>query len=102
MPRRLPDAGFGTAALDRRSFLRAALVSVTSAVAGAGRIGCTSAPSPRPQPTETGTTVRRNKVLLAYFSRAGENYYYGGRRQLTVGNTEMLANLISQRIDCDV
>jgi flavodoxin len=40
--------------------------------------------------------------LLAYFSRAGENYYYGGRTNLTVGNTEVLAGMISQLIGCDV
>jgi flavodoxin len=40
--------------------------------------------------------------LLAYFSRAGENYYYGGRTDLTVGNTEILAGMISQLIGCDV
>jgi hypothetical protein len=32
-----------------------------------------------------------DRVLLAYFSRAGENYWYGGRRDLRVGNTEVLA-----------
>jgi flavodoxin len=42
------------------------------------------------------------KVLLAYFSRAGENYHYGGRRDLDVGNTEVLAGMISGLIGCDV
>lgn len=42
------------------------------------------------------------RVLLAYFSRAGENYWNGGRRVLDTGNTEVLANLIRDRIDCDV
>ena len=41
-------------------------------------------------------------MLLAYFSRPGENYYYGGRRTLTVGNTEVLARMIADSIDCDV
>jgi flavodoxin len=41
-------------------------------------------------------------VLLAYFSRAGENYYYGGRTDLIVGNTEVLAGMINDRLDCDV
>lgn len=31
------------------------------------------------------------RVLLAYFSRAGENYYFGDRINLEVGNTEVLA-----------
>ncbi|MHA5053219.1 flavodoxin [Streptomyces sp. SD15] len=42
------------------------------------------------------------RVLLAYFSRPGENYYYGGRTTLKTGNTEVLAEMISERIACDV
>jgi uncharacterized protein HemX len=65
-------------------------------VAGVELIGCSPAParrSPAPttQPTQTGTTLRSSNVLLAYFSLAGENYYYGGRQQLTVGNTAVSA-----------
>ena len=41
-------------------------------------------------------------MLLAYFSRAGENYYYGGRRRLEVGNTEVLAGIIGRLAGCDV
>lgn len=41
-------------------------------------------------------------MLLAYFSRPGENYYYGGRADLRTGNTEVLARMISERIGCDV
>lgn len=41
-------------------------------------------------------------MLLAYFSRAGENYWNGGRRTLTTGNTQVLAEQIAKRIDCDV
>lgn len=40
--------------------------------------------------------------MLAYFSRPGENYYYGGRRNLEVGNTEVLARMIAELIDCNV
>jgi flavodoxin len=43
-----------------------------------------------------------NRTLLAYFSRTGENYWYGGRRTLDVGNTEVLAGMIAQLIPCDV
>jgi len=32
---------------------------------------------------------------------AGENYYYGGRKDLQVGNTEVFARMISELIDCD-
>jgi hypothetical protein len=41
-------------------------------------------------------------VLLAYFSRAGENYYYGGRTVLEVGNTAVVAELISSMVAVDV
>lgn len=42
------------------------------------------------------------RILLAYFSRPGENYHYGGRRDLAVGNTQVLAEMIAELIDCDV
>ena len=35
-------------------------------------------------------------------SRPGENHWNGGRRNLTVGNTEVLARAISARLRCDV
>lgn len=47
-------------------------------------------------------TSRLGRVLLAYFSRPGENYYYGGRRDLDVGNTERLARMIAELTDVDV
>jgi flavodoxin len=50
-----------------------------------------------PSPTAGGS-----RVLLAYFSRPGENYYYGGRTNVDVGNTEVLATMISGLITCDV
>ncbi|WP_052062089.1 flavodoxin [Rhodococcoides fascians] len=43
-----------------------------------------------------------NSVLLAYFSRAGENYFHGDRTELDIGNTEVLAGMIRDRISCDV
>jgi flavodoxin len=62
-------------------------------------------PSPTSTSTESGTVSGNgngSKVLLVYFSRAGENYYYGGRTNLEVGNTEVLARMISGLIGCDV
>ena len=41
-------------------------------------------------------------TLLVYFSRAGENYFNGGRTHLDVGNTEVLARMIGSRISCDI
>jgi len=73
--------------MQRRAFLRLALAGVTAGVP-------ISACSP--------TQRSRRRILLAYFSRPGENYYYGGRRNLSVGNTEVLARMISARLDCEV
>ena len=54
----------------------------------AGVAGCGS-PGRREEPGVTASTQPwRGRLLLAYFSRPGENYHYGGRRTLDVGNTE--------------
>ena len=58
-----------------------------------------SAPAPAGSPSTSGGGSGR--VLLAYFSRAGENYFYGGRRNLEVGNTEVVATMIAELTDCD-
>lgn len=42
------------------------------------------------------------KVLVAYFSRPGENYNSGGRTWLKVGNTEVVATMIADLVPCDV
>jgi flavodoxin len=114
--------------LGRRSFLRAALAGVASVVIGAQMSGCVesssrdvdnedgytpvrpTSPLSAAQPTALQTTPTStssssdsgSKVLLVYFSRPGENYYYGGRTQLEVGNTEVLTGMISPLIGCDV
>lgn len=41
-------------------------------------------------------------MLVAYFSRAGENYYYGGRTRLEIGNTERVARMIAESTTCDL
>jgi flavodoxin len=59
--------------------------------------------TPTPTPTATGgDTTTSSRILLAYFSRPGENYYYGGRRNLEVGNTEVLARMIAELINCNM
>jgi flavodoxin len=92
--------------MERRSFLSLALASIAGATAGVPLSAC-GAGSPSdarvgaaraPRPAQAG----RGRILLAYFSRPGKNYYYGGRRDLRVGNTEVLARMISARLDCDV
>jgi flavodoxin len=60
-------------------------------------------PSPTtPGTRETPAPGNHGRVLLAYYSRAGENYYYGGRTNLDVGNTRVLVDMISKLIPCDV
>ncbi|MEV4033934.1 flavodoxin [Streptomyces umbrinus] len=60
--------------------------------------GDTSTSAERP-----GSTAPPGKrVLLVCFSRPGENYYYGGRTDLRIGNTEVLAQMISGLVECDV
>lgn len=102
----IPPQHHADAALpSRRTVLRGTLLSATAAASATYLAACSSS-SPRPgTPTSsqsaatTGSTMKR--VLLAYFSRPGENYSYGGRTDLKVGNTEVLAQKIADRIACD-
>ena len=95
----------------RRTVLRGALLGAAG-TAAAVLSGCTdssggssdaspAAPGSRAASTPV-TGSAGGAVLLAYFSRAGENYINGGRRRLTVGNTEVVAGMISRLIGCDV
>lgn len=59
-----------------------------------------SASTPSTAPTETSPEAA-GTTLLVFFSRAGENYYDGGRRDLEIGNTKVLAGMIGERIDCE-
>lgn len=36
------------------------------------------------------------KKLIAYYSRAGENYFSGAHRTIAVGNTERAARLLAE------
>lgn len=89
--------------LERRDFLRLAVAGLAgtmslSACDEGTRRGARPDPEPRTRPTPT----EGDRILLAYFSRAGENYWNGGRRNLRVGNTEVLAGMITERLGCDV
>jgi flavodoxin len=92
--------------LTRSSFLRGAVAGVAGVTLGAGISGCSgSSPGSREgdrEHAQVGSIPSASNVLLAYFSRAGENYYYGGRTNLKVGNTEVLSGMISKLIGCDV
>jgi flavodoxin len=84
--------------MQRRSFLRLALAGVAGATVGVPLSACGPNLDRGSPPTQSGD----RRILLAYFSRPGENYWNGGRRNLKVGNTEVLARMISARLDCDV
>jgi hypothetical protein len=88
--------------LPRRTILSGTLLGVAGAVVGVS--GCTASRPAGNEPRRAGSRPpsARGPVLLAYFSRAGENYHYGGRKRLTVGNTEVVAQMISRLIGCDV
>ncbi|MBR2731777.1 MAG: NAD(P)H-dependent oxidoreductase [Clostridia bacterium] len=42
------------------------------------------------------------KTLIAFFSRADENYFAGAMRYVKVGNTEVVCNQMKEMIDADV
>ncbi|MFJ6352040.1 flavodoxin [Streptomyces sp. NPDC092046] len=94
-----------TAPLRRRTLLRGALLTGATAITGTHLTSC-SAPaaehSTEPTRQSTATAPDGRGVLLAYFSRRGENYYYGRRTDLATGNTEVLAGTISRLITCEV
>jgi flavodoxin len=86
----------------RRTFLKGALV-VGASAALPGLPACsTDRGRPTAQPSTQSPQQASSATLLAYFSRAGENYHYGGRRDLPVGNTEVVANMVSQLAEVDV
>lgn len=43
-----------------------------------------------------------SKNLIAFYSRADENYVSGMLKYLTVGNTEVVADMIKELIDADI
>jgi flavodoxin len=93
-------------AFTRGSLLRASIAGAAGLVAGGALSSLADASAQHPATASelesAAPTIRRPRVLLAYFSRPGENYYYGGRTNLKVGNTEVLAGMISKHIRCDV
>ena len=42
-----------------------------------------------------------SKTLIAFFSRADENYFGGAMRYVKVGNTEIVVGLMEELIDAD-
>jgi hypothetical protein len=93
-----------TGPIHRRTALRGTLL-LGGAVLGAQVSGCASTdrgPQPASGRTPATSGAGGSRTLLAYFSRPGENYYYGGRRNLEVGNTQVVAEMIADLATVDV
>jgi flavodoxin len=88
----------------RRAILTGLVLGAAGTAVGATMNGCTTSRQSGDQPRAAASrrSGDRQSVLLAYFSRAGENYYNGGRRRLTIGNTQIVAQMISRLISCDM
>ena len=85
---------------------RGAIVALGSGLASAGLLltGCSPTAATAPTPTESTTPMPQttaDETIVVYFSRAGENYYNGGRRTLATGNTKVLAQMLIDRLGCD-
>lgn len=94
--------------VSRRALVRGALVLGAAGVAN-GVAGCTGrsdtadgTPPVEDPSSDPPVAPPAARVLLAYFSRPGENYYYGDRIELETGNTQVLAGMIADRIACDL
>lgn len=92
-----PPHSWGRAVLRRRSLLGGTL-ALAATQACSSEPNDTTAATPEPGASSSSIPRARSRVLLASFSRAGENYYYGDRIDLDVGNTEALARIISRRL----
>jgi flavodoxin len=95
--------------IDRRSVLRGAAILNAGAVSALLLTACGQDADPRPSqrapetaPEAQPTPERSPDMALVYFSRPGENYWYGDRRDLDVGNTQVVAEQIAALIDADV
>jgi flavodoxin len=88
----------------RRAILTGLLLGAAGTAVGATMSGCITSRQSGDQPRAAASRPSGDgqSVLLAYFSRAGENYYNGGRRRLTIGNTQIVAQMISRLISCDM
>jgi flavodoxin len=93
--------------MNRRTLIKGSLTLGAGAVLSAQLASCSPPPAPRPATSpevapEPSTAPAPSKMLVACFSRAGENYYYGDRINLEVGNTEVVANMIASTLSADV
>ena len=57
---------------------------------------------PLTPPTRTDQEeIEMARTLIAYFSRADENYFGGAMRYVKVGNTEIVCNIMKEMIPAD-
>ncbi len=82
--------------LSRRSFLVGASAAASTLLFGA-LTGCSSAPG-----NTTFEGIPTSRVLVAYYSRAGENPTSQGMVNLSVGFTEIMANYIAEALNCEI
>ncbi|WP_433158222.1 flavodoxin [Kribbella sp. CA-247076] len=85
----------------RRTLLTSSLAVVAGAASGTSLTGCSERPSTSATPTPRPSGTPGARVLVAYFSRAGENYYYGDTTILEVGNTQVVAEMITAAVEAD-
>jgi NAD(P)-dependent dehydrogenase (short-subunit alcohol dehydrogenase family) len=77
--------------IDRRTALRAGVA------AGLGGLA-TGLAATQPGAAAPARTAPAGRVLMVYFSRAGEQYWNGGRRTVAIGNTARIAGFINDFI----
>lgn len=98
------STGPGPSGLRRRSIVRGTLLGGTlplllQACSGDSADRDTPARPSTSGRADNGSSAASPRVLIAYFSRPGENYYYGDRIDLDVGNTEVLSAAIEAGLD---
>lgn len=88
---------------DRREFLRLSAAAAASVTLSCSRSSQSASPTLRASAGNGSVDAdAKRKVLLVFFSRAGENHFNGGRKVLNVGNTEVVAGFIRDALGCDV
>ena len=87
--------------LERRDLFRLGLAGTGPTATGTRQRGLPTSTQPSARAT-TQPNGAAPRVLVAYSSRAGEDNYYGDRTWLEVGNTDVVARMIAQLVDCDL
>ena len=93
--------------MNRRTLLQSSFAVGAGALlaacgAPAASSGSSGTVTAQPGDTPEPAAAPGPRVLMAYFSRAGENYFNGGRTVLQVGNTAVVADMISSAVAVDV